>query len=133
MVFCNMPFQIASLPAWWPNAGLLLPVTLPHHLGLGELVDSHVDLGDAPGRANTGDKIVTLVASALAGGDCIDDADALRNRRDGPGSGLCGQGAIHPWGRSCAASGGARSVSWTGWAASCCPRLRLLGPGPATC
>ena len=34
------------------NAGLLLPVTLAHHLGLGELVDRHVDLGDAPGRAN---------------------------------------------------------------------------------
>ena len=60
------------------NAGLLLPVTLAHHLGLGELVDCHVDLGDAPGRANAGDKILTLVASALAGGDCIDDADALR-------------------------------------------------------
>ena len=60
------------------NAGLLLPVTLAHHLGLGELVDRHVDLGDAPGRANGGDKLLTLVASALAGGDCIDDADALR-------------------------------------------------------
>ena len=60
------------------NAGLLLPVTLAQHLGLRQLVDSHVDLGDAPGRANTGDKIMTLVASALAGGDCIDDADALR-------------------------------------------------------
>ncbi len=31
------------------NAGLLLPVTLAHHLGLGGLVDRHVDLGDAPG------------------------------------------------------------------------------------
>ena len=60
------------------NAGLLLPVTLAHHLGLGQLVDHHVDLGDAPGRANAGDKLLTLVASALAGGDCIDDADALR-------------------------------------------------------
>ena len=60
------------------NAGLLLPVTLAHRLGLGELVDRHVDLGDAPGRANGGDKLLTLVASALAGGDCIDDADALR-------------------------------------------------------
>ena len=60
------------------NAGLLLPVTLARHLGLGELVDRHVDLGDAPGRANVGDKLLTLVASALAGGDCIDDADALR-------------------------------------------------------
>ena len=61
------------------NAGLLLPVTLAQHLGLRELVDSHVDLGDAPGRANPGDKLLTLVASALAGGDCIDDdADVLR-------------------------------------------------------
>ena len=50
------------------NAGLLLPVTLAQHLGLRELVDNHVDLGDAPGRANTGDKMLTLVASALAGG-----------------------------------------------------------------
>ncbi len=60
------------------NAGLLLPATLGQHLGLPELVDRRLDLGDAPGRANTGDKVMTLVASALAGGDCIDDADALR-------------------------------------------------------
>ncbi len=61
------------------NAGLLLPVTLAGRLGLSELVESHLDLGDAPGRANAGDKMLTLVASALAGGDCIDDADALRS------------------------------------------------------
>ncbi len=60
------------------NAGLLLPATLAWHLGLRELVDHHLDLGGAPGRANTGDKMLTLVASALAGGDCIDGADALR-------------------------------------------------------
>ena len=60
------------------NAGLLLPVTLAQHLGLREVVDSHVDLGDAPGRANPGDKLLTLVASALAGGDFIDDVDVLR-------------------------------------------------------
>ena len=60
------------------NAGLLLPATLARHLGLRELVDHHLDLGGAPGRANTGDKMLTLVASAPAGGDCIDDADALR-------------------------------------------------------
>ena len=60
------------------NAGLLLPLTLVQHLGLRELVDNHVDLADAPGRANAGDKMLTLVASALAGGDCIDDADVLR-------------------------------------------------------
>ena len=44
-------------------------------------MDRHVDLGDAPGRANPGDKLLTLVASALAGGDCIDDADVLRTGR----------------------------------------------------
>ena len=65
------------------NAGLLLPATLALRLGLNELADSHVNLGDAPGRANTGDKLMTLVASALAGGDCIDDADALRSGSTG--------------------------------------------------
>ena len=60
------------------NAGLILPSTLALHLGLPQLVDRHLDLGDAPGRANPGDEMMTLVASALAGGDCIDDADVLR-------------------------------------------------------
>ena len=59
------------------NAGLLLPSTLAQHLGLRELVDRRLDLGRAPGQANTGGKMMTLVASALAGGDCINDADAL--------------------------------------------------------
>ena len=76
------------------NAGLILPVTLAGRLGLSQLVDNHVDLGDAPGRANTGDKILTLVASALAGGE------HRRRRRvaggqDLLGTGLCGQGSIH--------------------------------------
>ena len=60
------------------KAGLLLPATLAQHLGFSQLVQEHLDLGNAPGRANTGDKVMTLVASALAGGDCIDAADALR-------------------------------------------------------
>ena len=63
------------------NAGLILPSTLALHLGLPQLVDRHLDLGRAPGGANPGDKIMTLVASALAGGDCIDDADVLRAGR----------------------------------------------------
>ena len=60
------------------NAGLILPATLALHVGLPQLVQQRLDLGNAPGRANTGDKMLTLVASALAGGDCIDDADVLR-------------------------------------------------------
>ena len=68
------------------NAELLLPVTLAHRLGLGELVDRHVNLGDTHGRTNPGDKMLTLVASALAlaGGPPvadIDDADVLRTDR----------------------------------------------------
>jgi hypothetical protein len=60
------------------DAGLILPATLAEHLGLRALFDRHVDLGDAAGRASVGDKALTLIMSALAGGDCIDDADALR-------------------------------------------------------
>ena len=102
------------------NAGLLLPATLALHLGLPQLVDRPLDLGRAPGRANTGDKMMTMVASALAGGDCIDDADALRT-----GGTACTLGCVvkapspplsrgRLWAPSCAASGGATSVSWTG-------------------
>ena len=103
------------------NAGLLLPATLAQHLGLGELVDRHLDLGGAPGRANTGDKMMTLVASALAGGDCIDDADVLRtggtactlgSTVKAPSTPRLREGRL--WAPSCAASGGAMSASWTG-------------------
>ena len=77
------------------NAGLLLPVTLAQHLGLRELVDHHLDLGNAPGRANAGDKMLTLVASAQAGGDCIDDV-RVAHRGNRPDPGLRSQGAVHP-------------------------------------
>ena len=40
--------------------------------------------------------MMTLVASALAGGDCIDDADVLRTGRNRLHPGRHGQGAIHP-------------------------------------
>ena len=39
------------------DAGLVLPATLAHHLGLRELVETHVDLGTKPGQANRGDKL----------------------------------------------------------------------------
>ena len=71
----GVAFDGAQLVA---DAGLLLPATLAERLGLRTLVDEVIDLGDAPGHAHPGDKLATLVASALAGGDCIDDADALR-------------------------------------------------------
>jgi len=60
------------------DAGLMLPATLAAHLGLKGLVETHLDLGAAAGRANVGDKLLSLVMSALAGGDCIEDTNALR-------------------------------------------------------
>ena len=97
------------------NAGLILPTTLARHLGLPQLVQECLDLGNAPGRANTGDKIMTLVASALAGGDCIDDADVLRTGGTARTlGGTKGQGSHPPWGPSCAVSDGDMSANWTG-------------------
>ncbi len=60
------------------DAGLMLPAMLAQHLGLREIFDDHVDLGKAAGHANVGHKAMTLIHSALAGGDSISDADALR-------------------------------------------------------
>jgi hypothetical protein len=62
------------------NAGLIGPATLAQHLRLRDSFDEHVDLGDAPGRANVGDKAMRVVHAVLAGGDSIDDCDALRAR-----------------------------------------------------
>ena len=75
------------------DAGLMLPATLAQHLGLRDLIDDSVDLGDAPGRANVGDKAMTLIHSALADGDCIDDTDALRA---GATQAVLGHGVLAP-------------------------------------
>ena len=103
------------------NAGLLLSATLARYLGVRELVDHHLQLGGAPGRANTGDKLMTLVASAMAGGNCIDAADvlsaggtacALGSVVEAPSTARSREGRL--WAPSCAASGGATSANWTG-------------------
>jgi len=60
------------------NAGLLLAATLAERLGLEQAADALIDLGERPGAAHPGRKLLTLVHSMLAGGDCIDDADLLR-------------------------------------------------------
>ena len=78
------------------NAGLVLPATLARRLDLPELVHNHLDLRRATGRANTGDKMMTLVASALAGGGCIAAAGVLRTGGTACHAGRHGQGAIHP-------------------------------------
>ena len=96
------------------NAGLLLPATLALHLGLSQLVQQRLDLGDAPGRANPGDKIMTLVASALAGGGLHRRRRCVARWRGGLRSRQRSQGAIHPGHLPCAAFAGATSANWTG-------------------
>ena len=117
------------------NAGLILPATLARRLGLPQLVQKRLDLGDAPGRANTGDQMMTLVASALAGGDCIDDADALRAGRT-----ACALGCVvkapstlgaflrsFRWGHVRQLDRVSRELRSRAWAAGAGP-----GPGPLT-
>ena len=80
------------------NAGLLLPATLAQHLGLRELVNHHLDLGGAPGRVNTGDKILTPMRCAPVGRSVF---PAVWSRPH------------PPWGPSCAAFAGGMSVNST--------------------
>jgi hypothetical protein len=60
------------------SAGLLLPATLAERLGIEQATDQLVDLGDRPGAARPGRKLLTLVHAMVAGGDCIDDVELLR-------------------------------------------------------
>jgi hypothetical protein len=60
------------------NAGMLLPAVLADRLGIVALVDETVDLGDRPGAANAGRKVMTLISAMALGADCIDDCDLLR-------------------------------------------------------
>ncbi len=117
------------------NAGLMLPATLAQHLGLRELFDEHVDLGDAAGRANVGHKAMTLVHSALAGGDSIDDADVLRS---GDTEAVLGHGVLAPstlgtflrsfsWGHARQLDKVAGELLVRAWAAGASP-----GDAPAT-
>ena len=59
-------------------------------------MQQHLDQGDALGRAYTGNKLSTLVASALAGGDCIVDDAVLRTGGTACTARLRAQGDIHP-------------------------------------
>ena len=76
------------------NAGLILPSTLALHLGLPQLVDRHLDLGDAPGRANTGDKMMTG-GFRPGWGRLHRRRRRVAHRRDGCHHRLRGQGALH--------------------------------------
>src|SRR3954467_8659634 len=65
------------------DAGIVLTATLAARLGIEALVDRTVDLGDRPGAANPGGKVMTLVSAMALGADCIEDCDLLRAGRIG--------------------------------------------------
>ena len=60
------------------NAGLVLPATLMVRLGLEALINRTVRLSGRVGGACPGRKVLSLVATILAGGSHIDHADMLR-------------------------------------------------------
>jgi len=65
------------------NAGLLLPATVAGRLEIERLIDETVDLGDRPGAARPGRKVLTLCHAMLLGADSIDDCGVLRTGRTG--------------------------------------------------
>ena len=65
------------------NAGLLLPATLAERLGIEQATDQLVDLGDRPGAARPGRKLLTLVHAMLAGGAASTTPCAARRHDTG--------------------------------------------------
>ena len=61
------------------NAGLALVAMCCEALGIEDAANEFVDLGGRPGASRPGRKILTLLHSMVAGGDCIDDVDVLRS------------------------------------------------------
>jgi hypothetical protein len=49
------------------NAGVMLPALLAARLGVEQLVDAGVDLGDRAGAANPGRKVMTLIPRSARG------------------------------------------------------------------
>jgi len=66
-------------PSLVADAGLIVPATLMIRLGLEELVNATLKLVGRVGGARPGRKVLTLVATILAGGSHIDHADRLRS------------------------------------------------------
>ena len=75
------------------NAGLVLIATLGRRLGIEQMVDKMVRLGERAGAANPGRKVLTLIHAIAAGADSIDDTDVLRS---GGTEALLGHKAMAP-------------------------------------
>ena len=95
--------------------GLILPATLALRLGLPQLLRKDLDLGGAPGRANTGDKMMTLVASGPSRRRLHRRRRCAARRQDRPRARFHGLRLPPPWAPFLRqASGGAMSANWTG-------------------
>ena len=66
-------------PGLVANAGLVTVATLAARFGLERLIDETVRLVGRVGGAHPGRKILTLLATLVAGGSHIDHADMLRS------------------------------------------------------
>ena len=58
-----------------PHGGLVVAGLLARKLRVAELVDEHV-IPPGKAAANSGAKALTVIGTALAGGDCIEDVGA---------------------------------------------------------
>jgi hypothetical protein len=75
------------------NAGVMLPALLAGRLGIEQLVQETVDLGDRDGAANPGRKVMSMVSAIALGADCIEDCDILRS---GQTAAVLGHGVAAP-------------------------------------
>jgi Transposase DDE domain group 1 len=75
------------------NAGLILIATLSRRLGIEQMVDRMVKLGERAGAARPGRKVLTLIHAVTAGADSIEDTDVLRS---GASEALLGHRAMAP-------------------------------------
>jgi hypothetical protein len=75
------------------NAGLVLLAALGRRLGIEQMVDKMVRLGERAGAAQPGRKVLTLIHAIAAGADSIDDTDVLRS---GGTEALLGHKAMAP-------------------------------------
>jgi hypothetical protein len=101
------------------NAGLTLTGVLARRLGIEGLADEMIHLGEVAGAARPGRKVMTLVHSMVAGGDCIDDVEVLRS---GSTAGVVGHQVMV---RSLSVT----SASWTGFSRRCWAAPGRRGPG----
>ena len=119
-------FDDGSLVA---GAGLLLAGTVMGRLGLESLIDEVVRPAGSPGPGS-GRKVLTLVASMLVGGCCIDDAGRLGAGGVAGGAAVSGDGAldcgdlcavVHV--RACALDKAAEQALARAWSVSAAPDI----------